>query len=150
MVPDVDTLRVKLLREVHDQVSTAHPGRNKTRRLLSTRYYWPGLPHDVARYIRNCHVCRRTRIPRDLPPGLLSPLPIPERPWQHISMDFKSFPKDRNGHDMVYVAIDRLGKRAYSIPYYKTTTVKDIARLYISNIYRTHGPPDSIVSDRGS
>jgi transposase InsO family protein len=64
-------------------------------------------------------------------------------------MDFKSFPKDKKGYDTVYVVIDRLSKRAYSIPCHKTTTAKDMAQLFISNIYRTHGPPETIVSDRG-
>ena len=127
----------------------AHPGRNKTCKLINARYYWSNLSKDVARYIRNCHICRRTLAPRDLPPGQLQPLPIPERPWQHISMDFKSFPKDKKGYDTVYVIIDRLGKRAYSIPCHKTTTAKDMAQLFISNVYRTHGPPETIVSDRG-
>ena len=64
-------------------------------------------------------------------------------------MDFKSFLKDKNGYDMVYIVVDRLGKRAYSIPYHKIITAKDMVRLFISNVYRTHGPPDTIVSDRG-
>jgi transposase InsO family protein len=64
-------------------------------------------------------------------------------------MDFKSFPKDRSGNDMIYVVIDRLGKRAYSIPCQKTITAKGMASLFISHVWRTHGPPDSIVSDRG-
>ena len=64
-------------------------------------------------------------------------------------MNFKIFLKDKKGYDIVYVVINRLGKRAYSIPYYKTTTVKDIVRLFISNIYRTHSSPNIIVLDRG-
>jgi transposase InsO family protein len=149
VVPEDNNLRTELIKEAHEQLSMAHPGRNKTCRLIGARYYWPNLPRDIARYIRNCHTCRRTMTPRDLPPGHLQPLPIPERPWQHISMDFKSFPKDKKGYDAVYVVIDRLGKRAYSIPCYKTTTAKDMAQLFISNIYRTHGAPNTIVSDRG-
>jgi len=149
VVPEDDNLRTDLIKEVHQQISMAHPGRNKTYKLINARYYWPNLPGNVAQYIRNCHICRRTLAPRDLPPGQLQPLPIPERPWQHISMDFKSFPKDKKGYDTVYVIIDRLGKRAYSIPCHKTTTAKDMAQLFISNVYRTHGPPETIVSDRG-
>jgi hypothetical protein len=64
-------------------------------------------------------------------------------------MDFKSFPIDKKGYDAAYVVIDRLSKRAYSLPCYKTTTAKDMAYLFIANVYRTHGPPDTIVSDRG-
>jgi transposase InsO family protein len=149
LVPEEDNLRTDLIKEVHEQLSMAHPGRNKTYRLINARYYWPNLRKDIARYIRNCHTCRRTRVPRDLPPGQLQPLPIPERPWQHISMDFKSFPKDKKGYNAVFVIIDRLSKRAYSVPCHKTTTAKDMAQLFISNVYRTHGAPETIVSDRG-
>jgi hypothetical protein len=135
VVPSTDDLRTRLLDEVHRQVSTAHPGRNKTRRLLRSRYYWPGIGKDLDRYIANCHTCRRSMAPRDRPPGLLKPLPIPQRPWQHVSMDFQSFPKDKHGYDTIFVVVDRLGKRSYSIPCYKKTTAKDMAHLYINHIY---------------
>jgi transposase InsO family protein len=64
-------------------------------------------------------------------------------------MDFKSMPVDKEGYDMVFVVIDRLSKQAISLPYYKIVTSEDMARLYISAIYRYKGPPESIVSDRG-
>jgi hypothetical protein len=148
-VPDTDNLRTHLIREAHAQVSTAHPGQNKTIKILRTRYYWPKMSDNIRQYIRNCAACQRATVPRDKTPGLLQPLPIPERPWQHISMDFKSFPPDKTGYDMIFVVVDRLSKRAYSIPCYKTTTAKDMARLFITHVWRTHGPPDTIVSDRG-
>jgi len=64
-------------------------------------------------------------------------------------MDFKSFPKDAHGHDAAFVVIDRLCKQSVSLPCFKTTTAKDMARLYVDNIYRFYGAPESIVSDRG-
>jgi transposase InsO family protein len=64
-------------------------------------------------------------------------------------MDFKSFPKDKKGYDTVFVVVDHLGKRPYSLPCFKTTTATQMARLYVDNVWRTYGPPDSIVSDRG-
>jgi hypothetical protein len=149
IVPDIDQLRTDLIKEAHEQVSTAHPGYRKTIRLLTDRYYWKGLTATVERFIRNCHACRRANAPRDRAPGLLKPLPVPQRPWQHITMDFQSFPSDTHGYDTVFVIIDRLSKQAFSIPCFKTTTAKDMARLYIQNIYRIRGAPESIVSDRG-
>lgn len=104
VVLDVDNLRTELIREAHDGILTAHPGRDKTYKLLKPQYYWRGMVSDVERYIRNCHACRRSHVPRDKIPGLLHPLPIAEYPYQHVTMDWKSFPKDKDGNDC-----DRLG-----------------------------------------
>lgn len=149
VVPDVDNLRTRLIQEAHCQVSTAHPGRSKTIKLLTDRYFWKGLPATVQRFIRNCHACRRASVPRDKTPGLLQPLRVPDHSWQHIAMDFKAFPKDRHGYDCAYVVIDRMCKQTFTIPCYQTVTAKDMARLYVDNVYRVHGAPESIVSDRG-
>ena len=97
-VPNDDPeLRTCLLNEVHAQVSTAHPGRTIIQQFIKTRYYWQTWRQDVERYVQNCSKCRRTANPLDHAPGLLQPLPIAERPWQHISMDFRSFPADKRG-----------------------------------------------------
>jgi transposase InsO family protein len=149
IVPDINYLRTHLIREIHDQVSTAHPGRDKTYRLLRDRYYWKGMLADIDRYVRNCHPCKRASSPRDKTPGLLQPLPVPDRPWQHISMDFTSFNKDKHGYDNVLVIMDRLSKESISIPCHKTTTAEEMSSLFIYHIWRYFGPPDSIVSDRG-
>lgn len=149
VVPDVNNLRTELIREAHCQVSTAHPGKNKTRKIINCRYYWPRMVADIDRYIRNCEDCRRATIPRDKTPGLLKPLPIPERPWQHISIDFHELPRDRDGYDMVMVIVDRFGKRPFSIPCHKNIDAKEAARLYVHYVYRIYGPPDTIMSDRG-
>jgi hypothetical protein len=116
VVPDVDDLRAKLLDEAHRQLSIAHPGKAKTRQVIRSRYYWDSWKLDVDRYVDNCLVCQRTKTRRDLPPGLLQPLPIPDRPWQHISMDLRSFPRSETRFDAAFVAVDRLGKRAFTIP----------------------------------
>ena len=126
-----------------------YPGRNKTIKLLAERYYWPGLSSDVAQYVQNCHSCRRALVPRDRPPGLLQPLPIPDRPWQHILMDFKEFLPDKHGFDMLFVIVDRLSKRPRSIPCKKTVTAKGMAKLFIFYILLVYGIPNLIVSDQG-
>jgi hypothetical protein len=98
---------VKLVDEAHKQPSIAHPGKAKTKQLVKARYYWPKMDEYIDRYVKNCHTCRRFHTPKDLPPGLLKPLPIPDRPWQHISMDFRSYAKDKHGFDNVVVFVDR-------------------------------------------
>jgi transposase InsO family protein len=131
-------------------VSTAHPGERKTQAILVVRYFWPGMRQDIKTYVSNCKACRRATVPRDKTPGLLQSLPVPYRPWQHLSMDLKSFPSDKHGFDTICVFVDRLGKRPWSIPCTKTITAEGIARLFIDGPYRIYGPPESIVSDRGA
>ena len=64
-------------------------------------------------------------------------------------MDFKSFLKDAYSHNTAFVVINWLYKQSVSLPYFKTTTVKDMARLYINNIYRFYSAPKLIISDYG-
>jgi predicted aspartyl protease len=149
VVPQQDSFYAQLIREAHDQPSSAHPSIDKTTKLIASRYYWKGLSATVETYVRNCHLCRRSHVPRDKTPGYLHPLPIPDRPWQHITMDHKSFPKDARGYDEAFVIIDRFSKQAISIPCYKTITAEECARLFIEYVYRYKGAPESIVSDRG-
>ena len=62
-------------------------------------------------------------------------------------MDFKSFLKDAYSYDAAFIVIDWLYKQSVSLSYFKTITVKDMARLYINNIYRFYGAPKLIVFD---
>ena len=62
-------------------------------------------------------------------------------------MDFKSFPKDKYGYNMAFVVVNRLSKQAISLPCFKTITAKDIARIYVNNIYRIYSAPKLIISN---
>jgi len=148
-IEEDDTLRARLLKEIHDQPSMAHPGQRKLLHLVRSRFYWTGWRGDVARFVRNCVTCRRMKIPRDRTPGNLKPLPIPDRPWQHISMDFMDVPKSKRGNDSILVIVCRLSKKPISLPTTRSATSRDLARLFLEGFYRYYGAPATIVSDRG-
>lgn len=149
VVPDTDNLRTRVIEEAHGRLATAHPGRGKTRKLVSQRYWWPKLHGDVDRYVANCP-CRAAKAPRDKTPGKLTPLPVPDHPWQTLVIDFKSQPKDRWGYDMVFVIVDSLSKICWSIPCKSTATAKDAAEMYYNGPFRILGWPDAFVSDQGA
>jgi hypothetical protein len=86
---------------------------------------------DVERYVCNCHPCRRASTSCNKTPGLLQPLLAPDRLWQHISIDFVSFNKDKHRYNNMLVVIDRLSKESVFIPCYKTTTAEEMASLFI-------------------
>ena len=76
-------------------------------------------------------------------------MPIPSRPWQSIGMDYlMPVPESKNGHKAILIVVDRLMKMAHYIPTTNTVTAREITELFLQNIFRYHGLPDNIVSDR--
>ena len=105
---------------------------------------------DIAEYVAKCDTCRRIKAEHQCPVGLLKPLDIPKWKWDDISMDFiVGLPRTQNGHDAIWVIVDRLTKLAHFVPVKQNYRVDKLADLYVDNILRLDGAPKSIVSDRG-
>lgn len=97
----------KLIWEAHYSKFVGHFGIGKTTAILQRYFYWPKLRNDVISYIQACTTCVISQ-PSNRKLGLYSPLPIPEKPWHSVSMDFMSgLPTTKRGHDCVYVVVDR-------------------------------------------
>nr|GEY87273.1 putative reverse transcriptase domain-containing protein [Tanacetum cinerariifolium] len=85
------------------------------------------------------------------PSGLLVQPKIPMWKWERITMDFiTKLPKTSNGHDTIWVIVDRLTKSVHFIPTRVTDSMETLTRLYIKEIVSQHGVPISIISDRDS
>ena len=79
--------------------------------------------------------------------GLLQLLPIPETPWQCLSMDFISrFPKVE-GFGSVLVVVDRFSKYAIFIPAPSECPAEEVVRIFFSNVVKHFGMLEDIVSD---
>ncbi|GJP59393.1 hypothetical protein CLOP_g11714 [Closterium sp. NIES-67] len=148
-VPAYKLLRELLIQEVHDSNLSGHFGVDKTQKLLHRFYYWPDSAPDVQRYVSACPICQRMKSSRRRPAGLLQPLEPPQRPWQHVTMDFVTgLPAAATSNDAVLVVVDRLTKMAHFAPCRTTITAEDTAKLFISTVVRLHGIPSAIISDR--
>jgi len=148
-VPDIESLRTRLLQETHDTVLTGHPGRSAMYAILARRVYWPGISEDVRRFVRNCDKCSANNVWRDRRQGLLKPLPIPDRKWRYIAIDFIEALPASNGCENIMVIVDRLGKGVIPIPCEKVDTYT-VAQKLIQSFIGYHGIPASIISDRGT
>ncbi len=87
-VPDSEDLRLCVLQNNHDHILAGHFGQNRTLELVRRSYTWPQMCEYVRHYVKSCTVCSRNKTPRHRPYGLLKPLPVLERPWDSISMNF--------------------------------------------------------------
>jgi hypothetical protein len=103
---------------------------------------------DVQNFCTSCGVCQTTKTDNRRPQGLLHPLSVPHRPWGSIGMDFVGPFLEANGYDYCLVVICRLTSMVHLLPITKTIKASEVTFLYLSQIVRLHGMPDSIVSDR--
>ncbi|GJU47500.1 reverse transcriptase domain-containing protein [Tanacetum coccineum] len=81
--------------------------------------------------------------------GLIATPEIPEWKWDKITMDFiTKLPRSKNGHDTIWVIVDRLTKSAHFLAIREDYSTERLARIYIDEIVARHGVPVSIISDR--
>eukprot|EP00253_Pinus_taeda_P007798 PITA_07798 len=116
---------------------------------LRKDYFWPRMKKQVIEYLARCLECQQIKEEHQHPAGLLQPLPIPEWKWETISMDFiTGLPQTRKNHDSIMVVVDKLSKVAHFIPVHSTYKAVQIAHLFMQNVFRLHGLPKVIISDR--
>jgi hypothetical protein len=149
-VPPTGDIRLRILRERHDHQLAGHPGQNKTTKSIANEYYWPDLRQSVRQYVQSCITCGRNKPRRHKPYGSLQPLPLPDRPWDSISMDFIEELPNSNGNNSILVVVDRLSKQVVFIPTTVNCSAEDVARLFLIHVFSKHGVPQHVSSDRGS
>jgi len=148
-IPASDEIKSTLIKEAHDSAVAGHMGITRTLELLSRSYYWPKMTKDVREYVSTCPSCISIKPRNDHPPGLLQPIPHPQRRWQLVSMDLiTQLPRSRTGFDAIYVIVDKCSKMIHILPTYTTVTAPELASIFFREIVRHHGLPSSIISDR--
>ncbi|KAF1333614.1 Pol protein, partial [Globisporangium splendens] len=147
-VPHDQDLKLSTLHEFHDAPASGHLGREKTFLQVSNVFWWPHQYKWVANYVRSCKQCQRVK-PAGKNKAPLHPLPIPQDCWKSVGMDFVfGFPEDKARNTGVVVFVDRLSKMVHVAPVRKHVTAQETACLFLEHVFRYHGLPESIVSDR--
>ena len=119
-VPFTGNLHTHVLQYNHDHILAGHFGQNKTLELVRCGYSWPSLHANVQQFCKSCVTCIRSKPQRHKPYRSLKQLPIPERPWNSISMDFIEKLPSSSGFDTILVIVDWLTKQAIFIPAHNT------------------------------
>jgi hypothetical protein len=142
-------LRYQLVREAHDLPTCGHLGRDKTLARLKSSCYWPGMDKSVAHYVHTCLPCQQNKYSNQKELGLTQPLPIPTRCWESVSMDYVvGLPMTADGFDAIITVTDRLSRQIHLILTCGSVTAEDTAELFFREVFRLHGMPSSLVSDR--
>ncbi|GIL63102.1 hypothetical protein Vafri_17024, partial [Volvox africanus] len=149
VIPDDPETRQYALQMAHDPPYSGHGGRNRTLKNLQLICWWPHMHQDVNNYVTSCGDCQRNKPSNKHPQGLLEPLPIPGRRWESVSMDLiTQLPKTRKNHDAIIVFVDRLSKMVHLAPTTTSCTAEDVAHLFTEHVWKHHGLPKTLVTDR--
>ena len=143
---------VQLIRESeHDSKVAGHMGQNQTIVPVRRNFWWPKMNQRIIDFVRSCPECQQNNAARQQPYGLSSPLGFPYAPWQSIAMDFITELPLSEECDQLWVVIDRYTKMAHFLPLRKEgKTVADLAVIIAWELWKYHGLPTDIVSDRDS
>ena len=106
---------------------------------LRRSYWWGGLKPDVARFVAQCATCQQVKIEHSRPGGEIHPLPVPQRKWEDVTMDFVTGLRSSRSFDVIWVIVDRLTKTARFIPIRETWPVSRLVEEYTRQIVRLHG-----------
>lgn len=106
------------------------------------------MKKSVQDYIATCEVCAQAKPEHCKLSGLLQPLPVPSHAWHTISLDFiEGLPKSKT-FDTILVIVDKLTKYAHFLCLSHPYITLSVAQLFLSQVYKLHGMPSVIISDR--
>jgi len=146
-VPSAGNLRTHVLQYNHDYILARYFGQNKTLELVRCGYFWPSLHADIQQFCKSCVTCMRSKPQYHKLYGFL---PIPEQPWNSISMDFIKKLLSSSRFDTILVIVDWLTKQVIFILAHDTITSMDLAYLFILHMFSKYSIPSHVTSDRGS
>jgi len=147
-VPKDEKLRIEIIWLHHDTPIAGHRGQWKMVELVTRNYWWPGVMREVKRYVEGCDQCQRMKNRAEMPAGKLRPNKVPERLWQHISVDFITKLPMSKGHNSILVVCDKFLKMSHFVAMTEKTTAEELVKLFKDNVWKLHGLPESVISDR--
>jgi len=147
-VPRNADLQRRVVSLCYDTKVAGHPRCWKILELVSRDYWWPQMSRYIGQYVGTCDLFLRTKLIRQAPVGELHSLQIPDSRWDTLSVDFVVELPLSSGYDAVMTVVDSVSKRAHFIPTHTTVTAEGAARLFLHQVWKLHGLPTCVVSDR--
>lgn len=132
---------------MHSSPTAGHSGYYQTLHRAKGDFYWLGMKADIKAFVCECDTCQRNKLENLKPTGFLQLLPIPERAWADISMDFIEGLPNSHGYTVVLVVVDKLTKYAHFLAISHPYTAVTIAHQFTTHALKLHGLPQTIVSN---
>ena len=146
-IPANEDLQTHIAKGCYDLQVAGHFGQDKTLEIITRDFYWKGLTNWVNDYVRSCTTCQQMKAPRHACFGLLHPLQVPFAAWASTSVDFITPLPESAGYSQIMVVVDRFTKMAHFIGLEEKATARDVADMFLKEVWNYHGLPTEIISD---
>lgn len=140
--------QTQVTEQLHSSPIGGHSGFLVTYQRIKKLFYWPHMKNTIKAFVAACLVCQQAKAEHVPYPGLLQPLPVPDQAWKVVTMDFIDGLPSSAQHTAILVVVDKFSKYAHFIKLKHPFSAMQIAKLYMEHIYKLHGMPLAIVSDR--
>ncbi|WVZ89869.1 hypothetical protein U9M48_036220 [Paspalum notatum var. saurae] len=137
-----------VMQALHSSGLGGHSGFHVTYHRIKGLFAWPKMNDDIRQFVQSCSVCQQAKGEHVRTPGLLEPLPVPYQPWATVSLDFVEGLPQSGRFNAILVVVDKLTKYGHFIPLAHPFTALQVAQRYMDNVYKLHGLPQQIISDR--
>ena len=152
-VSNSNHLHLQIIQLAHDSVAGEHPGRAKCYDLVSHAYWWLNIYKYVQCFVWNCHVCTWFKPSRQKTQGWLCPLPVPQRRWRDVSMNYVGSLLPSTFMSITYqyilVFINCLIKMRHLVST-AIMKVKEVTNAYYAHVWKHHSLPEFFLSDWGT
>ena len=143
-----DEARSVVLEWAHSSSIACHPGVCRTLALLSRLFWWSSVCRNVEEFVAFRPVLAQAKGNSQCPQGLLQPRTF-YRPWSYIAIDFVTGLPESQGHSVILTIVNRFSKSVHFVPLTKLPSSKEMAQILVQHVFRLHGLPLEVTSDRG-
>lgn len=141
-------IQQRVIQAFHSSLVGGHSGVPATYSHIKQLFFWPGMRADIRSFVQSYSVCIQAKPDHARYPGLLQPPLVPSSSWEIITMDFIEGLPQSGAANAILVVVNKFSKFTHFLPLKHPFSAAVVARLFLDTVYRLHGMPKSIVSNR--
>ena len=143
--------RLDIIKKMHNQFAVNHFDIKKIIQILQKNFQWLKMRANIDQYIRNCHVCKRSKVFKNDQHDQLQSIFVKKKSWQNISLNFVTNLSKNKNHDVIFMIVNWFSKMRHYIvcrAEKKDISIEKTIKLLIWNVWKLYELSKTIISNR--